>query len=95
MIEMVFYHLYLIIDERTHKSSVWAEDTNQNSVFSIRAAHPPFAAVVGRTDRTRHRGSIEVTHEFWVRHTHLKRQVFTQLEAVVAARRKHNNEILN
>lgn len=46
----------------------------------------PFAAAVGGTDRTRHWGSVEVTQELRVRHTHLQGQVFTQLEAVVTGR---------
>ena len=48
----------------------------------------PFAAPVGGTNRTRDRRSVEVTKELGVRHTHLQRQVFTQLEAVVTGKRK-------
>lgn len=50
----------------------------------------PFAAAVGGTDRTWHRRSVEVTYELRVRQTHLQRQVFTQLEAVVTGRRRRS-----
>lgn len=44
----------------------------------------PFTAAVRGADRTGHWRGIQVACELRVRNTHLQRQVFTQLEAVVA-----------
>lgn len=47
----------------------------------------PFAAAVAGTNGTRNWRSIEVSQELRVRYTHLKRQVLTQLKAIVTGRR--------